>query len=169
MKLSVWAKKRIHRPLTFLSTLIVITSIALLVDAIYAKRVDQIEQTSRLAAILQRADLFILPSIEEGLPLAVQEAILLRVPVVATNVGGTAELLPQKLQSALVNAGDADALAAEAIRLLSSQSVRQSHVDTAFKHASATYSIESAAEQTLHAYRAALARRGATGEVSAHA
>ena len=55
MKLSVWAKKRIHRPLTFLSTLIVITSIALLVDAIYAKRVDQIEQTSRLAAILQRA------------------------------------------------------------------------------------------------------------------
>ncbi|WP_184500031.1 MULTISPECIES: glycosyltransferase [Rhizobium] len=46
-----------------------------------------------IAEIMAIADLFVLPSRFEGLPLAVLEAMSLAVPVVATRIGGTVEAL----------------------------------------------------------------------------
>lgn len=46
-----------------------------------------------VAEIMAIADLFVLPSLFEGLPLAVLEAMSLAVPVVATRIGGTVEAL----------------------------------------------------------------------------
>ena len=40
-------------------------------------------------------DIFVLPSIQEGLGLAVCEAMAMNVPVIASNVGGLAELLDE--------------------------------------------------------------------------
>lgn len=50
-------------------------------------------QRTDVADIVNAADLFVLPSRFEGLPLAVLEAMSLAVPVVATRVGGTVEAL----------------------------------------------------------------------------
>ena len=48
---------------------------------------------SDVADIMAIADLFILPSHFEGLPLAVLEAMSLSIPVIATRIGGTVEAL----------------------------------------------------------------------------
>lgn len=56
-------------------------------------RVRFLGQRSDIAAIMGIADLFVLPSRFEGLPIAVLEAMSLGVPVVATRVGGTVEAL----------------------------------------------------------------------------
>ena len=42
---------------------------------------------------LQTADLFILPSFVEGLPVSAMEAMAVGVPVIATNIAGTSELI----------------------------------------------------------------------------
>jgi phosphatidyl-myo-inositol dimannoside synthase len=57
---------------------------------------------------LDAADLFVLPSLTEGLPRALLEAMARRLPAIATNVGGIPELLPA---DCLVPPKDAGALA----------------------------------------------------------
>lgn len=63
------------------------------------------------------ADVFAFPSIDEGLPRAVMEAMSMQVPVVASRVGGIPELIVHKENGLLVNPGDTEGLA-EAINYL---------------------------------------------------
>jgi glycosyltransferase involved in cell wall biosynthesis len=69
-----------------------------------------------IAALLARADVVVLPSLTEGMSNAVMEAMAAGRPVVATDVGGTAELIEGRGE--LVPPADADALAAGLERVL---------------------------------------------------
>lgn len=59
---------------------------------------------------LAEADIFLLPSLAEALPIAIMEALAMEVPVVATDVGGVAELVRDGQTGRLVPPGDAAAL-----------------------------------------------------------
>jgi len=48
---------------------------------------------NNIPALLSQVDIFILPSINEGLPRSILEASAMRVPTIATPAGGTTELL----------------------------------------------------------------------------
>jgi glycosyltransferase involved in cell wall biosynthesis len=65
-----------------------------------------------VADIVAAADVFCLSSVWEGVPLAVQEAMLLRTPVVSTDVGGMREIVSDRRSGRLVASGDPVALAA---------------------------------------------------------
>jgi glycosyltransferase involved in cell wall biosynthesis len=69
-------------------------------------------------ALLASADLFVLPSLYEGLPLAVLEAMTAGVPVVATAIGGTDEVVRDGETGTLVPPADPAALAAAINRTL---------------------------------------------------
>jgi glycosyltransferase involved in cell wall biosynthesis len=69
----------------------------------------QLPGVRAVRAELDRADLFVLPSRQEGLPRALVEAMARGLPCVASTVGGIPELLPLEV---LVPPGDVDALAA---------------------------------------------------------
>src|SRR5207249_2588848 len=56
-------------------------------------------------------DLFVLPSLDEGIPMALLEAMGLGVPVVASAVGGVPEVVTHRATGLLVEAGDERALA----------------------------------------------------------
>lgn len=65
-----------------------------------------------------RASCFCLPSYNEGLPLAMLEAMARGVPVVATRVGAIPEAVTDDEQALLCNAGDVAGLTAQLQRLL---------------------------------------------------
>jgi L-malate glycosyltransferase len=67
---------------------------------------------SNVVQYLGALDLLVFPSIEsESLPMAIIEAMALRVPVIASDVGGTRELISNGVTGALINPGDDLALA----------------------------------------------------------
>ena len=63
------------------------------------------------------ADAFVLPSLEEGLPLALVEAMALGVPVVSTPVNAIPEAVEHEVTGLLVPPGDAEGLAGAILRL----------------------------------------------------
>lgn len=69
-------------------------------------------------AILSRCDAACLPSLAEGLPNAVMEAMAARLPVVASAVGGVPELVAEGENGYLAPPGDAGALADKLLALL---------------------------------------------------
>ncbi|MFM8305451.1 MAG: glycosyltransferase, partial [Actinomycetota bacterium] len=66
--------------------------------------------------VIAAADLFVLASSHEGLPVAVMEALALGVPVVATAVGGLFEAITDGVDGLLVPPEDPEALAAAILR-----------------------------------------------------
>jgi glycosyltransferase involved in cell wall biosynthesis len=69
--------------------------------------------------IVSALDVFTLPSLKEGLSIAVMEAMALRRPVIATNIAGMPEVIHDGETGLLIPPGDVDALAQALLRLLS--------------------------------------------------
>ncbi|HEX6107723.1 MAG TPA: glycosyltransferase, partial [Gemmatimonadales bacterium] len=79
----------------------------------FAGEADQVQ----VALAMQAADLFLLPSIDEVLPLALMEAQAVGLPVVATDVGGVGEMVEDGVSGFVVPPRDPAALAAALGRL----------------------------------------------------
>lgn len=67
-------------------------------------------ERSDIPEILSLIDIFVLPSIREGLPLAVLEAMDCGKPIIATNVGGVPEIVKNGINGILVQPKDPEAL-----------------------------------------------------------
>jgi len=74
-------------------------------------------QRSDVPALLAAADLFVLPSLFEGLPLSVLEAMAAARPVIATAIGGTDEVVTDGVTGLLVPPRDPAALGSAIRRL----------------------------------------------------
>lgn len=61
--------------------------------------------------VLPECDLFVLPSLSEGTPLSILEAMAAGVPVIATCVGGVPEQIEHEKSGLLVRPGDAEGVA----------------------------------------------------------
>ncbi|MGH3116364.1 MAG: glycosyltransferase family 4 protein [Gaiellales bacterium] len=80
-------------------------------------RVALAGERSDVAAQLEAADAFVLPTRWEGLPYSILEAMASGLPVVASEVGGVPELVANGVTGWLVEPGDVTALA-DAVRAL---------------------------------------------------
>jgi sugar transferase (PEP-CTERM/EpsH1 system associated) len=74
-----------------------------------------------VADLMRAVDLFVLPSIAEGISNTVLEAMASGLPVVATDVGGNAELVVHGATGFLIDSGDEEALADTLVRCANSQ------------------------------------------------
>jgi len=108
-----------------------------------ASRVHLLGLRSDVPAVLAAADLFVLPSLSEGLPLALIEAMFAGLPIVASEVGETAAALGHGAAGVLVPPGDSAALAAAIDDLLSHPARARSCAGHARQRAAAHYGVSS--------------------------
>jgi glycosyltransferase involved in cell wall biosynthesis len=95
-----------------------------------------------LEKYLPNLDVFVQPSFTEGLPVAVLEASAAGLPVVATAVGGTPEVVADGDTGFLVPAGRPDALAAKIGMLLGDAALRQRLGGQARRHVEESFTFE---------------------------
>jgi glycosyltransferase involved in cell wall biosynthesis len=82
---------------------------------------DRVHFTGYIQAperVFEDVDLMVLPSYTEGLPNVVLESLVMDVPVLATRVGGTPEVITDGVSGRLVAPGQPEALAAEMLAFL---------------------------------------------------
>jgi len=83
-----------------------------------AGRVLFLGDRNDIHALLRGLDLFVMSSITEGYSIALLEACAAALPIVATDVGGNAEIVRDGVNGTLVAAGAPDALAAAMVDML---------------------------------------------------
>jgi colanic acid/amylovoran biosynthesis glycosyltransferase len=76
------------------------------------------QSLAEVQGLLREADVFVLPSFAEGVPVVLMEAMSAGVPVVATRIAGIPELVEHERTGLLVPPGDAGLLAEQVARLL---------------------------------------------------
>ena len=81
-------------------------------------------QHSDMPAIYAAMDIFVLPSLNEGLPMTILEAMAARKPVIATRVGAIPKVIQDGETGLLVDPGDTDGLQSALARLLADADLR---------------------------------------------
>lgn len=99
-------------------------------------------------AILAASDVFVLPSLSEGLPNSVMEAMASGLPVVATDVGGVRELVTDNENGFVVEARDAQGLARGMERLILDKNLRETMGKKNFTKIKAEFTIEKMVSDT---------------------
>jgi glycosyltransferase involved in cell wall biosynthesis len=107
------------------------------------------------------ASVFVLSSDFDNSPNVILEAMASGLPVVATNVGGVPDLLDAPAGGSLVPKGDAAAMGAGIVTLLTDDRRRSEAGAFNRQRASTKFSWRTSAEQLLAAYERAMAARAA--------
>jgi glycosyltransferase involved in cell wall biosynthesis len=106
--------------------------------------------------LLAAADVFLMTSISEGIPLTLIEAMAARVPVVATSVGGIPEMIDDGISGCLAGPSDDRALADALIRLHRQPDLRIRLADEAARTAHSRFGLDSMLTAYRQVYRSIL-------------
>lgn len=97
-------------------------------------------------------DVFVLPSLNEGLPMVLLEAMVSKKPVVASSVGAIPTLISHGENGLLVNKGDSHQLAGEILKLLEDHELRVCIGERGYEMVLANYSSGKMADHYLELY-----------------
>ena len=109
--------------------------------------------------LMRAATVFVRPSSLEGMPLTVLEAMASALPVVATPVGGTAELIRDGINGYLIQVGDSAALANTIVRLLDDRSLAEEMGRRGRELVEGSYTWDAVANRTERVYAEEICRR----------
>ena len=112
--------------------------------------------------VIAAMDLFVLPSLHEGVPMALLEAMALERPVVATAVGGVPEIVTNGRNGVLIEPGDERALAEACLTLAGDPHAAAALGSAARRTVETSFTAEANGRALLETYTR-LANRGATG------
>lgn len=109
-------------------------------------------------ALIAAASVATLTSVQEGLGTVLLDALAFGTPVAATRAGGIPEIVRHEETGLLVAPGDADALGAAIVRLVSDQPLAD-RLTTAARRLVEGFTVERMAQRTVEEYRLAIESR----------
>lgn len=108
---------------------------------------------------LASADIFVLPSYKEGMPVSILEAMAFGAAVIATPVGGVPDMMTPEVHGLWVQPGDIAALVQSLERLATSADLRERLTRASREHVIAHYSTQTVLEGLKSVYREVLGAR----------
>lgn len=88
-----------------------------------------------LNSFYEKADIFVLPSLSEGTPKVIPEAMAKGLPVIATSVGGTPSLIDHMKNGIIVEPKNPGAIAEAVLNLVKDQALRKLIIENSLKSA----------------------------------
>ena len=113
-----------------------------------------------------RADAFALASIQETTPMVIGQAMAAGRPVIATAVGGVAEMVADGVSGRVLAPGDVEGFAAGLRDVLADPARARAWGEAGRRHAEADYRVDVVAARTAEVYRAVAAEGGAEGRAT---
>ncbi|MDN3448462.1 glycosyltransferase [Psychrobacter sp. APC 3281] len=114
--------------------------------------------TSNIPQFLYDADLFVMSSDWEGLPIALTEAAISGLPCIVTNAGGCSEIIDRSKNGVVVPLSNPQALANEISKVIISKSLIEQWSQNAINSAE-QYSINKAADLHINLYNSILSKK----------
>ncbi|MCK6462537.1 MAG: glycosyltransferase family 4 protein [Candidatus Pacebacteria bacterium] len=116
-------------------------------------KLNIISNIPNAARYLKNFDIFVLPSIKEGLPYVILEAGLAGLPVVASNIGGILEIIEDDKNGLLVPPADPEALARAIKKLVEDKTLRENLAKNLHEKITKEFSLEKMLSATVAAYK----------------
>ncbi|RPI22786.1 MAG: glycosyltransferase family 1 protein [Chloroflexota bacterium] len=108
---------------------------------------------SDVPELLAASDYFILPSLWEGLPMALIEAMASGLPIIATDVSGARQVMDSGETGILVPPGNADELRNAIVQMLANPLKAQAMGAAARRHVEAAYSAQKQVSEHMALYK----------------
>jgi glycosyltransferase involved in cell wall biosynthesis len=105
-----------------------------------------------LASVLPALDVFVFPSLQEGLGSSLLVAMACRVPICASRTGGIPEIIQDGVTGSLFEPGDADSIRQSVLGALDSPQRSRDLADAAGKTALQRFSVQRMVEATREVY-----------------
>ena len=115
---------------------------------------------SNVSEIMACFDISVLPSFFEGMGRVLLEAMAMKIPVVASNVGGIPDLVKNNRNGILVAPGNVPELAGAMKKLLTNQELSNNMGEYGHQRVTETFSARSMCEKILNVYRDCLNEKG---------
>ncbi|MBU6391594.1 MAG: glycosyltransferase family 4 protein [Planctomycetota bacterium] len=103
--------------------------------------------------IISASDLFVLPSINEGFGVVLLEAMAMKCPIVATNVGGIPEVVLDGETGILVPPKDPEQLAGTIIKLIKDSTLARQLAESGYQRLKAYFDIKDTIVKIEHLYK----------------
>ncbi|MFK8017208.1 MAG: glycosyltransferase family 4 protein [Gammaproteobacteria bacterium] len=107
--------------------------------------------------LLSALDMFVLPSLWEGMPLAILEAMASSLPVIASNISGNSDLITHGVDGLLFESGNDEQFATQMISLMDSGAEREKMGSKGRQKVIERYQVHSRVERMSDLYQALLA------------
>jgi len=117
-----------------------------------APRVHLLGYRADVADLLAAADVFVLPSLSEGVPLALLEAMFAGKGIAASAVGGVPEVVTSEREALLVPPEDPQSLATALARLLEDHALRRRLGEAARQRAERAFTVETMVDGYMSLY-----------------
>lgn len=103
--------------------------------------------------LLNLIDIFVMPSLKEGMPIALLEAMAAKKPIIASKVGAIPKVIEDGYSGLLVESGNEQELSESIIKLLNNPEKANSLAQNGYEKAKSEFSAKNMAEKYMEVYK----------------